>query len=383
MVASHWVKIARLRAEGERGKRLEVFFVGKLAVTPDQPDHIAMRYLLSFLLLICLAPASSAPANDFYTAEIGVENRGEGALRVGARAALAEVLVRVSGDRAVVENAEIRPLLANARDQLTLYSYRERADGLFLVVEFDEQQIKTMLRRAGASFWVDQRPDVLLWLVVDEPEGRRFASLNSETALIESLREAFKRRGVVLRLPLLDLQDAASLTPDTAWQGVLPRIDAASARYGVKHVLVGRYVKLTDGRHLSDWLHIGPGEQEAAQVSAAELDLVAQTAANLAVDAMAARYAVTLMTDPARQGLAVAVTGVNGLDDFQAVMALLRAIPVIERVRVFEIRGDELLLDIQGVTDASALSRLLPSTAELTLKPATDSDPIALQWSSG
>lgn len=56
-----------------------------------------MRYLLSFLLLICLAPASSAPANDFYTAEIGVENRGEGALRVGARAALAEVLVRVWG----------------------------------------------------------------------------------------------------------------------------------------------------------------------------------------------------------------------------------------------------------------------------------------------
>jgi hypothetical protein len=89
------------------------------------------------------------------------------------------------------------------------------------------------------------------------------------------------------------------------------------------------------------------------------------------------------MTDPARQGLAVAVTGVNGLDDFQAVMTLLRAIPVIERVRVFEIRGDELLLDIQGVTDASALSRLLPSTAELTLKPATDSDPVALQWSSG
>ena len=81
--------------------------------------------------------------------------------------------------------------------------------------------------------------------------------------------------------------------------------------------------------------------------------------------------------------MAVAVTGVNGLDDFQAVMALLRAIPVIERVRVFEIRGDELLLDIQGVTDASALSRLLPSTAELRLKPATDSDPVALQWSSG
>jgi hypothetical protein len=98
---------------------------------------------------------------------------------------------------------------------------------------------------------------------------------------------------------------------------------------------------------------------------------------------MAARYAVTLLADPARQGLAVTVKGVNGLEDYKAVMTLLRAIPVVERVQVFEVRGDELLLSIQGINDASALSRLLPPTADLILKSAKGDDTVGLQWGSG
>ncbi len=366
-----------------RGKRLKIFFVGKLGHVSNKTVHIAMRHLPCFLLVFYLATVNGALGADFYTAEISVEDRSESSLRTGAREALAEVLVRVSGDRAVVDHATIRPLLADARDQLSLYSYRERGDELVLVAEFDERQIKTMLRGAGASFWVNQRPDVLLWLVVDEPSGRRFASLDTEYGLIESVRDAFARRGVMLRLPLLDLEDAASLTADMAWQRVIPRIDSASTRYGVRHIMVGRYVKLTDGTHLSDWLHIAPGEQETTQVSDQELDVVARAAANLTVDAMADRYAVTLLADPARQGLAVTVKGVNGLDDYQAVMTLLRAIPVVERVQVFEVRGDELLLSIQGINDASALLRLLPSTAGLILKSAQGDDTVGLQWGSG
>lgn len=340
-----------------------------------------MRIFRSWLLLVLLAIAHGASAAEYYSASIEVPDRGEDALRVGARAGLEEVLIRVSGDRQVADNPAIKKSLADARSQLSLYSYREQGGEVLLEVQFDQVQVKQMLRNAGASFWVNDRPDALLWLVVDEPAGRRFASLTQEAVLLEALQLAFLRRGVRLRFPLLDLEDAAVISADVVWQRVVPRIQAASERYDANHVLVGRYVELTDGRHLVDWLHIGPEEQQTQQVAESEINALAMTGANLVVDAMASRYAVGLRATPTLNGLSVIVMGVSGLADYQQVLAIFRAIPVVESVHVSEVVADRLSLEIRGVADADALNRLLPTASALTVENTMTKDNVLMQWS--
>src|SRR3569623_1002296 len=86
------------------------------------------------LLLSCLALAlaiilpRAAPAlelTDLYSAEVPVADQRAAARTDAARAALAEVLVKVTGDAAAPTHPALQPLLKQAEQLLQSYQYRE------------------------------------------------------------------------------------------------------------------------------------------------------------------------------------------------------------------------------------------------------------------
>ena len=163
---------------------------------------------------------------------------------------------------------------------------------------------------------------MLVWLVVDEPSLRRFATASQDSDLVSGLAEGFRERGIIMRAPLLDLEDSAALSPEMVWQKVTPRIQEASVRYGTQHILVGRYVKLTSGLQLTDWLYISGTEQRQIQDQSDELEPLLTEAVDMVVDAMAGQYAVKLDTLTSSEPLSVAINGVTSFDDYRAVIAI-------------------------------------------------------------
>lgn len=342
-------------------------------------DFLMLSRLLFFFALSFCALAVAAP-EDFYSARVPVDDRSEAALGDAAAQALAEVLIRVSGDEAVVTLPDIEAAVADARNRMSLYSYEDTDEGVVLFAQFDGNLIKGLLRRSGATFWAESRPPVLLWMVVDEPYSRRFATVSEDGQLLKSLASKFAERGVRLRLPLLDLEDAAALSPEMVWQKVMPRIQAASERYGTEHVLVGRYVQLSTGQQIADWLYLDMDDTRDLQLQGRDPEPILASAVDMVVDEMAERYAVRLEPVTTFDRIAVSINGVRSYSDYRGVLSVLNDITVLDGVQVSAVDGDRLDLKVVGVGSADALARLLPAKSRLAVVGDVDGRALTLNW---
>jgi len=322
-------------------------------------------------VICCVLMVSTVSADDWYSAVVPVPDRSPSSLDRALADALEQVLVRVSGDAQLAEQPRTAELLGNARDRVSLYSYRELEQGLAVRAQFDSSIIKSLLRELRASFWATPRPTVLVWLVADESEGRRFVNFADDPELVTALVDGFADRGVPVRFPLLDLEDTANLTPDGVWQKAMADIIPASERYGVEHLLLGRFVQLSSGQAVGDWLYFGPAFQRGIELSGVDVVSLMSAGVNLSVDAMVEQYAVRLDDEGLGGRLRVRVDGVSGYDDYRGVMAALESIIVIDNISVTRIDQDQLGLIVAGVGSSDALLRLLPDGGGL--KPASDS----------
>lgn len=334
---------------------------------------------LPLILLLLLRPAAAA---DFLSATVPVADRSEQALVSAASTALASVMVRVSGDERIVEVPTVADAIADARNRMSLYTYQVEGDETLLYIQFDDRVVKTLVRQAGATWWAADRPPVLMWMVIDEPYARRYATTAEDGPLLRQMARAFKARGVELRLPLLDLEDAAAVSPAMVWQKVIPRITAASERYGTRHILVGRLVQLSDGRMLADWLYLDDTQQRSRQGQGVDPAPILASAVDMTVDAMAEQYAVVLDEVSSFDAVTVAISGVRSFVDYQSVISLLDEIDILEGRQVASIEGDQLELRVRGVSTAGALARLLPQRSRLAMTGMPSDQRLELVWGS-
>ena len=333
-----------------------------------------------FTLLLLILACHTWAADDFYSARIPVADRSESSLNTGAKLALERVLIRISGDDRIAENPNVAAAIVTARERIALYAYEQEEAQTVLRVSFDDVLIKGILRESDATFWATPRPPVLLWLVIDEPFSRRFATVSQDEDLLQALSNAFADRGVTLRLPLLDLEDAAALTPEMVWQTVLGRIRSASERYATEHILVGRYVQLTSGMQVAEWLYLDEDGQRREQLQGTDSIPVILGGVDLAVDAMADRYAVALQSRPVTGAIAVSISGIESYSDYQNVMGLLRGIPILDSVTVTEVSQDVLVVKVTGIGSAEALARTLPNRSRLAMAADPTPSRLTLHW---
>lgn len=334
------------------------------------------------LALLLLVPAfDSIAADEFFAATIAVPDQGESSLREAAAEALASVLVRVSGDETLPLRPEAEGVIGAAFEGMALYSYAVGPAGVSVFVQFEEAFIKQTLQTLGAPFWSANRPPVVGWIVVDEPVGMRFANPASDPDLLAALSGGFAARGVRFRLPLHDLEDAANIDADAVARKNRVAVMAASQRYA-PHIVTGRVIPLSSGEWLADWAFFDLDADRTAQSQAADSDALVARVVDMAVDAMAARYAVQLSADGDTDGIPVTVTGVASAADFDGVMAALRRIDVLQAVRIQAIRGSELQLRVAGVADAEALQRLLPRSGPIGIVGVAAGDGLQLNWRS-
>ena len=126
---------------------------------------------------------------------IEVEDRSEDTIDRAAREALQTALLKRSGDRALLQHPAVEAALASARTQLSLYQF-ERIGGMTrFVAQIDQAVVENLIKAANGTFWAEARPPILLWLVIDDPAGRRFGNAAAEQPLWERLSESLRWSG--------------------------------------------------------------------------------------------------------------------------------------------------------------------------------------------
>lgn len=313
------------------------------------------------LLALLLLPWSlrAEVIADIDVARIAVADRSERSLRDAQLAGLEEVVVKLTGTTASLQNETLVRALQTPARFLRGYSYVEEEDeALRLRLAYDGDALRKVLRDAGLPLWTANRPRVLAWLVWSDGASRRFASAEASPQLRDTLQAAFRRRGVPLQLPLYDLADVEVLSRGEAWRQSSAPLLAASARYSAETVLAGRVVRLSDGSWLGDWRFLDDQRWVSRPVTAPSAEAFVEAGAELVASTLSARYAVTgVASDDLRYRLRV-----SGVENYRAYVSLRRAVAAleaVERVVPESLTAEAVSLRIESPASQEQLARLI------------------------
>ncbi len=315
---------------------------------------IKSQFLLLTLVLMLPAAVSAARVTDLYTVETEVEGRAPAQRQAGMQAALAEVLLRMVGSQALLQEPAIRQLTDRAQTYVDQFRYREQAaeepdapGRLLLWVKFDGVALTRALRERGLPVWGQERPDMLVWLAIDDGGRRYLMSEQSDQPAAEVLRRAAQRRGLPVLLPLMDLDDRRQVRFADIWGGFLGAVQQASQRYRPQVVLVGRLHRDRSGGWQARWVLM---QDDAGlqnwELRSGTLEEAIDNGIGESAGLLALRYAVQSGA-PAGNTRRLRVTGVDSLAAYARVRRYLGSLSPVDRVEVARVQGDEIEFSVR------------------------------------
>jgi len=320
--------------------------------------------------MLLLPPAHALEVEGLYQAKVPVlgQTRKE-RLEVYPRA-LAEVMVKLSGDRTVPALPRLSGFMARAVTLVQQFHYEELSttnqalleEGYKrqLVVRFDGDAISQALIDAEVPLWVRTRSAVLLWLAIEDREARYLLAANASVELESHLKEQSARRGLSLMLPLVDLEDQMSLDFADVWGDFRQNIMAASQRYGVDAVLVGRLIRTPEGTWQTRWsLHQASAVNAESEYWSGEGNSQFEALAlgvDGAADYISQRYAQLFSATRADRVL-LTVTAVDDLAGYARAMKYLESLDIVTNVEVGKVLADRVVFRLSIRGDETGLER--------------------------
>ena len=343
-------------------------------------------------------PFSAALAeSNFFAAQVPVTSQSPDDRSVALKAALAEVLVKVSGSLEMPTHSAGAEAIANATKYVQQFRYiqpspAQRSTGteLLLSAEFDAGLIKNIIKRGGMGVWPVNRPQVLVWAIEDTLEGRQVITDPNHPVMAALLARA-DVRGLPTLLPLWDLDDQMLLNDEQLWAMNDEAIMAASSRYDATTVLTARYTQTSDGQWFASWQFNHAGERRVYDLRSPNFAGLAAAAVDPLVTYLAERYAVRSVTDEQEHLQRIHVHGVHSYAAYQNVLAYLSKQPLISHIKLMGVEGDQLTVQIllaaswSQLNNAFALDRKIKplneglSAYQLSTLGAPDA-PAQYQW---
>src|SRR3569833_3530967 len=153
-------------------------------------------FALSLLVVPRLLPA--VEVTGLYEAEVPVMDQRAAARGDAARAALAEVLAKVTGDAGAARRPPFQPLLQQAEQWLQRYQYRAtpgEPTAQSLAASFAREAVNQRIYQAGLPVWGGNRSQLVVWLAVDDGTGRALMGRDRRPAQQAAVNDEARRRG--------------------------------------------------------------------------------------------------------------------------------------------------------------------------------------------
>ena len=336
--------------------------------------------------------AYAVEINGLYDAQVEVVDRDSQTFRGATQDALAEVIVRVSGNSHAIESPDIVTALSKPDRYLLQFGYEKllpknltvnsemvtpllgQAPGigvpkqpeLLLKLQFDPKAINQLLRRAGLPIWASNRPEVLLWLGAELEGQRQLVSPSSSMELSDLLLKESLRRGLPLSMPIYDLQDQAVVSIGDIWGMFTDRLIEASARYPTSGVLMAKVYQNNDGLWLGSWTLNVDGQSEWFDSEGDTASDVIAQAVDWVADQMAAKFAI-LASAGETDVVMLQISGIQQLTSYADVSKYLGGLVAIRRVQMQELNGDVLTFQVYLESDKEQLQQSLKLDGHLAL----------------
>lgn len=315
-------------------------------------------------LVLCLVfsslwgvSAQAVEVNDLYVAQVDVADRNRPARQEAFKAALAAVLVKITGDRAASDYPELDLLKETAARYVQRFHYSEGRQGTRLEVSFDGAALERAATDLGISVWGRERPAVVLWLGIQQQGKRYLVGGDAGASAQAALRAAANARALPLILPLMDLEDQSKVAFADVAGGFYEPIRAASARYRPDAVLVAQAESRSGVWRVRWRLHLGE-QRENWQTENASLNTALAEGVHRLTGDLARRMSTTGFAE-AGSGTLVVVRDVVSLEDQVRVAKYLRGLAPVVFVRPQQLDADTVSFLVQVRGEARDLPRLI------------------------
>jgi len=313
------------------------------------------------------------PVGGLYEAIVPVETQDETERRQALHKAMWQVLVKLTGDSAIVDDERAKTLINDAQRYVQQYRYLEPATdgseaGLRLWTGFDPAAVDEALRRLGIATWGRERPATLVWLAVEDDRGRRLVGMEQTSPYLNLLARRARERGLPLLLPLMDLEDTARLSATAIFDADREAIKDASGRYPADTVLALSLSGVDSERATARWtLMTGEADGDKWRTEGGSAEEAIAGGVERLADTLARRYAPKTFAGQARR-IRLAVSDVDGFDDYARTQRYLAGLSSISRVDVVAVEPGRVVFELESLGGEESFEQAV--AIGRTLRPA-------------
>lgn len=275
------------------------------------------------------------------------------------RVGLGKVLIKVTGDSQTLTTVRF----SDPKQYVAEFGYvtltgSQETGSLGMKLSYAPSAVNRLLREHSLQVWPSDRPDMLVWAVVDDPvAGRVFISSEQMSEANALLQQLMDDRGAPLVLPLLDLQDSQNLAVSDVWNMNTEQLKLAAERYDTELWMAIRLYKSSSGQWQATRLLNQGSDEVLDNMVAPTLSSVMNKVVTGAIDRVASRYAYipTENTEVVRLQL----ENINNFQNFNAATTYLESLEVVRRLMVAEVDGQRLVLNLFVEGDTNLLLNTL------------------------
>ena len=354
-----------------------------------------VKFITFILGMILTSLCHSVEVNDLYQADIAVSNQSSNERKVALKKALEAVVLKVGGQKSVLDNPVIKQAITRYNNYLTQYHYDRKANltsesyntELYLVASFNEDKINQLFAQANLSIWGRLRPQVLVWIIEEDGLERNIIS-DSSSSLMPSQVDSFSiTRGLPLIMPLMDLDDELTINLSDLWGRFSEPVKQASARYASDTILVVRVsnsslLRLNDEEESScelvvcyeedqfvlDWSLIAQHQTFSQTYQGGNKQELLGQALNDVSERIYQRYA--LNSDLSNDYI-IDVADISDLSTLVSLMTFLEDLSSVDSATVIMVQGDNrrIKLNLRGSKQALLASLKLNKQLEQFIDP--------------
>lgn len=309
-----------------------------------------MRLLIAALsFVLAVSTAQAKQLTDLYQAEVPAGQPQA----VWQQQALAQVLVKVTVNPAVVEQGAIKAELKNAGNYIKTFAAVSSEQGPALKVGLDEQKIQQLLSRNQIAIWGARRPAIVLWPVEQTAENRVFMQGSTHPVLSQLLQQS-KAIGLPLELPTANDSFTPVLSHDEVWAGNWLLIEQASLAFNADQTLILLFDQPTTGQYRLTWQGYEQDQLVSNELLAGSQQELATQFLSSLTSQLASKFAVQLGSQQAQIELELDIEGLTNFVDQVKVQQMLGAMLSVKQVTVKERKADLLKFKVQLAADRAA-----------------------------
>lgn len=320
---------------------------------------LALTLLLMSAANGWLVPAQAKLIEDLYSAEVRVSSQAGQQRQQAIREAFDQVVIKLTGRSELVEHPAIKQAKSQVSDYLVQYGYQDTDQRLTLKATFDGRKLRDLLADNELPYWGSRRPQLLLWIVREDDNGRReLISSGDESIFSQQLRFLSVQNGVPMQWPLLDLTDNMIISSTDVWGRFLQPIKEASERYASDGIVVAKIVSTEnpeqpDRNWRLDWYFEVDSLRLNGEVYAESRDWLAEPFVTQLQQQLAEAYSV-VRTE--QQEIVRVPIIVQQLSDWRAVLELenfLKSIASVQSVHLqqYSVEQSEFVIEVRGNAD--------------------------------